>query len=345
MRVLFFSRLFYPHIGGVEKHVAEISKRLARLGYQVGIITEELNTVISKPKSKKIKVYRIPIGASEKLKKFWIWWWLFKNRKLIEKADIIHAHDVAFWYGPFRFLYFKKPFYITFHGYEQYPLSQKAILIRKISEKLAVGNICVGDFMPKWYGTKANFITYGAVANKYCPKAPNNSRQSAIFIGRLDEQTGIMTYLRLLKICKEKGIDLPLIVCGDGSFREKMEKFIKENKLDVQILGFIDNPEKYLSQVRFAFVSRYLAILEAMASRRLVFASYDNPLKKDYLRMAPFAKWIIIESSAEAMYNKLAYYRRHPKEEKKMVEAAYNWAKEQTWEKMVDICLKLWKIK
>ncbi|MBI4999691.1 glycosyltransferase, partial [Candidatus Gottesmanbacteria bacterium] len=171
MRILFLTRLFYPHIGGVEKHVIEISKRLVNLGHEVVVVSESSTSEESRPNSSTsgesfghprgvFTAYKIPIGKNEKFKKFQIWWWFWKNRKLIRQADIVHAHDVGFWYFPFRFLYPRKPFFITFHGYEQYPPSKKAILIRKISEKLVLGNICVGDYIPKWYGTKANFITY-----------------------------------------------------------------------------------------------------------------------------------------------------------------------------------------
>lgn len=42
MKILFFARLFYPHIGGVEKHLFEISTRLTAMGHEVTIVTESL---------------------------------------------------------------------------------------------------------------------------------------------------------------------------------------------------------------------------------------------------------------------------------------------------------------
>src|SRR6266566_2270200 len=104
MRILFFSRLFYPHIGGVEKHVMEIGKRLVAMGHKVIVVTEH-----SEKGSKSIEevngitVQRINVGADDRLKKFGIWRQLWRLRKLISSADIIHCHDVFFWYLPFRF--------------------------------------------------------------------------------------------------------------------------------------------------------------------------------------------------------------------------------------------------
>ena len=342
MRILFLMRLFYPHIGGVERHVVEVAKRLAKLGHEVSVVSETPQSSI-----KYVKTYEIPVGRNEKLKKFQIWWWLWKNRNLIRQADIIHAHDVGFWYFPFRLLYPKKPFFITFHGYEQYPPKKRQILIRKISEKLARGNICVGDYIPKWYGTKATYTIYGGVEILPILQINTNTtnNKNILFIGRLDEQTGIMTYLELLKILKKKGISFKLLICGDGPLKRKADNFIRNNKLEAKILGFVANPEKYLAQTRFAFVSRYLSILEAMAAKKLVFATFDNPIKEDYLKLSPFLKWIIIEGSPEALYNKLVYYTQHPEEEKKKVEEAYNWARQQTWEKVIDLYLKLWRLR
>ena len=39
--ILFFTKLFYPHVGGVEKQVMELSIRLIKLGYKITIVTEK----------------------------------------------------------------------------------------------------------------------------------------------------------------------------------------------------------------------------------------------------------------------------------------------------------------
>ena len=101
MTILFFARRFYPDVGGVEKHVLEIGKRLVKDGHNVIVVTE------SQGKEKEIKGIRIfRIKTPENwFKKFYIWKWLWKNRSLIEKSDVVHAHDVYYWYFPFRFLF------------------------------------------------------------------------------------------------------------------------------------------------------------------------------------------------------------------------------------------------
>ena len=240
MNVLFFSRLFYPHIGGVEKHVFEISKILIQKGHKVLIVAEKHD---SKLKSfeiiNKIEVYRIPISNQGWFRKFSIWGELWKLRKLIKISDVIHCHDVFFWYLPFRFLFLNKPVYTTFHGYESYPLKSKDILMHKIAEKLSVGSICIGHFMKKWYGTKPNYISYGGVNLdiKY-QKLNIKNKNSAVFIGRLDEQTGILTYVNAVKLIRKKIPNFEFKIIGDGQFRKSIEK-------DFEVLGFQKSPEKY----------------------------------------------------------------------------------------------------
>ncbi|MCL5432979.1 MAG: glycosyltransferase family 4 protein [Patescibacteria group bacterium] len=355
MTILFFSRLFYPHIGGVEKHVLKISEILIKKGHKVIIITEQHDKRLSfKQEYSGIKIYRIPfkfISKESWIKKFNIWFWFWQNRELIKDADIIHCHDVFFWYLPFRFLYPRKPVYTTFHGYEGNDLpSTKAIFMHKIAEKLSRGNICVGDYLKKWYGTKPNYVTYGATdIDKIRNLKVNNNRLriknlkfKILFIGRLEEETGISIYLETLKILNEKKLKFNFTVFGDGSLKCKAKEFCKKNKLDVKFKGFIDNAEKYIYSYDYVFTSRYLGIIESLAARKNVFAVYNNKIKNDYLKMTPFAKWIVIEKSPQKLFREIENLITYEIKSIKKVKNAYDWAKNATWKKVADIYLELW---
>jgi glycosyltransferase involved in cell wall biosynthesis len=224
--------------------------------------------------------------------------------------------------------------FTTFHGYEDFPLKPEDIFMHKVSEKLSMGNICIGDFIPKWYGTKPDFVSYGAVDLPKKEKGPANA-ESAVFIGRLDEQTGILTYNQAVDIIRKKILDFDFLVIGDGKYKNRINN--KNKKLKAVV-----NAAKYFQDYEFAFVSRYLSILEAVAAKRLVFAVYDNPIKEDYLRLAPFSKQIVIFNSPSELSSKLLYYRSHPKAKEKMIEKGYLWVQKQTWEKMVKTYLRLW---
>jgi len=339
MNILFFSRLFHPNIGGVEKHVLKISEVLIKKGHNVTVVSEQ-DAHFTGSNYRRIAIYKMPVGKNNWFKKFRIWIWLLKNISLIKKADVIHCHDVFFWYLPFRFLFPFKKVFVTFHGYENYPLKSRQILMHKISEKLAFGNICIGDFIQKWYKTKPTYVSYGAVdvirSKRRKHEKEKQNKNSAVFIGRLDKQTGIKMYVDAYKLIKKKIPDFELLAIGDGPYRGKIAK-------DIKTLGFQREPEKHFKNYRFAFVSRYLSILEAMAYRKLVFAVFDDPIKKDYLEMSPFAKYIIISGSLADLCSKIKLYLNSRKQERKLVEKAFFWVRKQTWNELTNIYLKLWQ--
>ena len=342
MTILFFARRFYPLIGGVEKHVFEISSHLIQKGHRVIVVTEQTGnedqTELLPVKGKKtyIEIHRIPTGTNERLKKFQIWSALWKLRKLIFSADIVHCHDVFFWYLPFRFIYRHKPVFITFHGYESFPIKRKAIFVRKISEKLTKGNICIGDFIAKYYGTIPDFISYGAVTVSELKSSRKIKTDSAVFIGRLDEQTSILTYAKSISLIQNRYKSFKFLVVGEGKYKRYIANRFK-------VIGFQRDIHAYLANSHYAFISRYLGILEAFAARRLVFAVFDNPVKEDYLKLSPFAPFMVITNNPKDLSDKLHYYRKHPEEESILIEEAYSWVQEQTWEKMVTTYLDLWK--
>ncbi|SRR3989344_3297406 len=165
MNILFLSRLYYPHVGGVERHLRGLSRALSRR-HNITIVTEKhdesLPDVERMPEA---LVYRISLkNVSEKSKKWVIWKWINTNQHLFDQADVIHAEDVYYWIIPYKILHpFKKSF-VTFQGWEcRYPIPHRFKLIRRIYELMADGNVCIGEFISKWYGTKPTIVSYAAV--------------------------------------------------------------------------------------------------------------------------------------------------------------------------------------
>lgn len=332
MTILFLTPRFYPEIGGVEKHSFEIAKILSKK-HRVIVFTQGEKD--QRQNIKGIKVIRLNFGKKNWFKKFRIWLKLLKYRKVIEKADIIHCHDVFFWYLPLRIIYPRKKVYITFHGYEGvFPPELTAVFIRKLSEKLSNGNMAVGKYIEKWYGTKANSILYGAVKKtNYSMSEKKHSKLRILFIGRLEKDTGIEIYSKVLKRLKNYNFE----ACGDGSLKNELESFGK-------IHGFVKNLDKYIGKADVIFSSSYLSILDAMIQKKPVFSVYENPLKRDYLKMTPFSKWIYISNSFQKTLNQISFVVRKDEMREKNLLNSYNWVREKTWEKVVRNYLTLWNI-
>lgn len=294
---------------------------------------------------KKITVYRMPLFKKGRLKKLYIWMWLIKNIKIIHTSDIIHCHDVFFWYLPLRFIFLRKPVFTTFHGYEEFPVPLKNKLIRKISEKLSWGNICVGEYIKKWYGTRSNYITYGGIdridsKREKILRSANSQIQDEkslkiLFVGRLEKDLGLNIYIETLKLLKDKGIKFEFKVCGDGILKRKIEQY-------GMVFGFVNNVGKYLEDTDIVFASSYLSILESIAFRKTVITAYNNSLKEDYLKMTPFNKWINIVNNKYDLLNKVEDLIKNPDLYHKMQKEAYNWVSTQTWKNITVNYINLW---
>ena len=331
--ILFISKLYYPHIGGVEKHLDFLCRELIRGGMSVTILTEQFTKRLNLYEKKDgVEIVRIPVTEKLFLKKFFIWKWILFHPLFLFKFNVIHIHDVFYYVLPFRLLFFFKKVFITFHGYEGYPIKFRWIVARKIAEYLTNGNICVGDFMKKWYFTRPTSVIYGAVSLRSTNSKPKD--HSALFFGRLDDQTGILEYIEAYKKIKQKYANFKLTVIGEGPLRNKIPK-------EVEVIKFKSNVDQYIQANRFIFVSRYLSMLEALSQKREVIAVYDNPIKKDYIYISPFKKYVSVAGTSKEISN-IVLRKLKNNQNYEMVEAGYSWAQKLTWKKMAKTYLQLW---
>jgi len=297
VKILFLTRRFYPHIGGVEKHIWKVSEQLIKKGHTVSIIAE--NHSPSEVQNgwtsyKGIPVLCVDFGKESTWKKFHIWQWILAHMRLFLMADVIHAHDVLFWYLPLRCLFFWKPVFTTFHGDEKrFPPAQNAVLMRKISAAMSRASINVGSYLEKWYGVKADVTIWGAVEKTDVPaRKMGHSPLHILLLGRLEKDISIQKYAEILEKLNAQKFPFKLDVCGDGTAAEQLEKYGKMH-------GFVENVNPYVADSHLVLCSSYLAILEALSYGRRVVAFYENDMKKDYLSLTPFAKWICITDSVE----------------------------------------------
>ncbi len=348
MRILMFAWVFWPHVGGVEKHVERVGRVLVRRGHEVKVFTVAHDRNLpEREEHDGIEVLRFQKRNPDDWERRRIMWWLFRRFDLFRWAQVIHCHDFMtfhYWYLPFRFLYFRKPVYITFHGYEGYPLSSRIIRIRRFDNRMVWGSLAIGDFIVRWYGTHHDFISYGGV--DVPPGDPGEPEtDAALFVGQLREDTSILVYLDALRELRTTyGIDLPLDVCGDGPLRREVERRIERDGLNVIMHGMVHDTTPYLLRCRFAFVSSYLAILEAMVYRQAVFSVYGNPLKRDYLCLIPQAERMLsISSGPSEIAREVAALMADRTKLAERLDAAHRFARAHSWEQMADLYLSLYR--
>jgi len=323
MKIVLLVRLYAPHIGGVEKHVQKITDELIRLRHQVTIVTEQYTE--SLPEEEVVggaTVIRIPVAkVGEWSKKFVIWRWFFRCHRLLSGADIIHIHDVVFWVYLYKLLHPSRRIFATFHGWEGvYPIPPKNILQRRLDAAITAGNICIGDYIAKWYGIKPTLVSYGAVSHSHQARFKLTHPPVLLFLGRLEDNTGWRECVARYRRLKSR-IGWRLVVAGDGPLKGLAPP-------EASVLGVVGDPRALITNATYVFTSGYLGILEAMAAGRIVLSHAENPLKADYLRGHPMAKFIALDDNLPT--------RLPPKPKL--------WARNQTWPKLANQYLRLWRL-
>lgn len=320
MNILFITRLFYPHIGGVEKHVLEVSKKLKVKNQKVTILTGKYDKSLKDEEIiNGIKVVRFPHTNIKFIGLISIWLWLFRHRDLLTSSDLVHIHDVFIWYLPFRFFYPNKPVFTTIHGLEwDKPLNKVSIFQKRLAAKLSNRTVGVGKFLEKYLSIKFNLITYGATTI-FRNMVVNEKTNSIVYVGRLEENTGILEFIKWLKVKGEKwevngklslasqspGERLKVDFCGDGVLRNECQKH-------GTVHGFCD-PTLYLKKAEYCVPGGYLAALEALSYNCKLKLFWNNRIKEDYWKMSPFVR-----------------------------KDVKTWAKEQTWDKLANEYLNLY---
>jgi glycosyltransferase involved in cell wall biosynthesis len=350
LKIVQLTPFYFPHIGGVEHHVEQLNAKLLKTKLQtsISVITLQHDAALPLIDSRKeVAVHRMPMADTNNklIFKFSLWLQIWKLRQLLFEADVIQIHDIFWWLIPVLPFISRQKVFITFHGYEGNTLPKwNQIFWKRVAEKFTNGSIAIGEFQRKWYGIEPSYISYGAAESSSSVKlrmTKKDKRQKTedkrlVFIGRLETDNGIMKYLEAVK--ELRGAKLKLDIYGDGTLRDTAEEYVRKYKLPVKFYGFTEAAAKQLPNYDIAFVSRYLSIIEALGVGIPVIAQYNNELQLDYLQLAPFAKWITIAQDSKEMSESL-------RKNKVLASEAQAWAKKQTWEKVVEVYLILWKSK
>ena len=101
-----------------------------------------------------------------------------------------------------------------------------------------------------------------------------------VSVGRLVKEKGFDILLKAHKLLLEEGVLNNIVILGEGSEREKLEKYIEENNLEnsVKLLGFKENPYPYIKKSDAVVLSsRYegfsLVVVESLVLNKKVIST------------------------------------------------------------------------
>jgi glycosyltransferase involved in cell wall biosynthesis len=330
VNIVQITRLYSPHIGGVEKVVNHLSKKLVRMGHDVSIITSKYRDSLQSYSTEDgVNIFRINSIPIRFIGLVAIWIQIARISNQIRSADIIHIHDVFLWYIPFRILFPFKKVFITFHGWEGTHITFNSLMQKKLASLLSNKTMVVGEYLTKIYGIKSQYVSYGATERISLNK--KKLPDTILYLGRLDRSTDLPFLLKFLKKIPKS---YKIIFCGDGELRSDCEKIGK-------VTGFTD-PVPYIKRSNIVFAGGYLSVLESLVCKCETVVICVGSIRKMAFKSTPFSKYIHIvtnEASLSSTLRKLISSKAISEKAKK----GYNVARFYSWDKLANDYLKFWK--
>ena len=207
------------------------------------------------------------------------------------------------------------PYSFTVHGPEEFDSPEQLSLAEKIDRASAV--VAVSSFgrsqLFRWVepeqwskvnvvrcGVDQDFLTKG-------PQPPADNRR-LVCIGRLAPQKGQLLILDAVKALLTEGVQVEVVLAGDGPLRGAIERRIRELGLGeaVRITGWISNEEvrRELVAARALLLPSFaeglpVVLMEALALGRPAISSYVAGIPE--LLEHGVSGWLVPAGSAEAM--------------------------------------------
>lgn len=251
MKILLYSKVFHPSVGGIETITATLAENYQAEGCEPVVVTETacLNSddfpysVVRKPKWR------------EKL-------------KLCLEADVIHSNGASIAMVPYAIMA-RKPFVWTHNGYQvmcvdglgwnesgatpMTPVASVWFHINKFGfasglnegckllvRRLVAHYYAINVAATKWVAYRQPlprqvvlYTPYPLGRFKHAPISRNDKHFEFIFVGRLVNEKGVETLIRAMsKICLNPSMSATrLAIVGSGPLREKLETMVHEMKL------------------------------------------------------------------------------------------------------------------
>ncbi len=295
MKIIQVSPYFYPHLGGVESHVLELSKKLIKRGHEVVVFTTQLEGtkergVVEGVPVKRVKplsiIFSTPIMPH------------IGHELVKTECDIIHSHSPPPLSSFFTVRAAKRkkvPHVLTYHCDLEIPVPLGSLIVQLYENTLGAYTVRKSDRIittTTTYGATSravwhrdsHIIPNAVDADRFHPSnKPGNVRKKlgikeddkmVLYVGRLVFHKGL-DYL--IESAKYLGDDVKYVIGGTGDFRPELENLVKRFELEGRIIfpGRIPNkelPKYYAATDIFVLpsISRLEAFgivaLEAMAS-------------------------------------------------------------------------------
>jgi glycosyltransferase involved in cell wall biosynthesis len=304
MHVCMLTDYFLPHLlGGTERTVYEISRRLIKRGHKVTVITLDVHEHQRRSHNEGMDIHRLPAISMTRLVRAQLTVSLsaaFETNRIIKslRPDILHAHNLYFnltAITPILKCRSRLPLVTTLHLPKmQYGSASLDTLIQiylksigraviEYSDRLVAVSESVLNHAIKDLGVQASKITFipnGVDLGLYSPSDQPPKYPVITYIGRLIQNKGPQFLVQAVPIILKAHPEAHINIVGEGPLRNKLMQDVVSQGLEgrVQFLGTVVDVLPILRATTI-FVrpslteGMSLAVLEAMACGLPIVAS------------------------------------------------------------------------
>lgn len=282
MKVIQVTPRYFPHIGGNEKHVKEISEMLVMKGFEVEVLCTD--------SSRKLPRQEIINGV--KVTRFWAFspndsyyfspsmYFYLKD----QTYDVMHAHNYHSFTSLFAALAKKRKFIFTPHSFGFNKSLTKNILhklykpfgsyIFKSADKIISIAKIEKEMLIETFNIPVTKIIYLPLPIKLVPKKELKYQKrftKIAFFGRLSQEKNIDVLIYAFEKVKNINPECKLFIAGDGPLKKELEDIGKKVE-SVHFTGplfnndlndFIDDIDIFVLPSKFEVSPR--SVIEAMS--------------------------------------------------------------------------------
>lgn len=375
-RYCIFAANYLPNLGGVERYTYNLANELVTKGNEVTVVTSNVFILPQEERIDKINVLRIPCwnvlaGRFPVLK--YDAWFRKLNRELCNREFDFVIVQTRFYLHSFYAVRFAKkkrlPCIVIEHGTNHFTVNNcvldaaghiyehmiSALVKSNCQQFYGVSNDCC-----RWlqhFGITANGVLYNAVnladineklqhpAEDYRKKFSLGNRIIVTYAGRLVREKGILKLLEAVKTVRASGVDVILMIAGDGDLYQEINQ---ANIPYAHLLGRLDF-EHVISLLGdtdiFCLPTDYpegfpTSVLEAAACRCYIVTT-TNGGSKELLLDADYGM-VLSENTADNIANAISYAATNYEYRDKAVGRTYNRLQNMfTWEKTASKIIEL----
>jgi glycosyltransferase involved in cell wall biosynthesis len=265
MKIGIITSQYWPHAGGIEKHIEQLTDGLTDRGHIVTVISADAKSQLSDMTvHDEVLVRRLaPVGPDSAFHFAPGIWSLIRRTSF----DIIHVHNYHSLPFTIGGIGSKVPLVCTphYHAESDDPFRNKMLkLYNPIGRKVlnsAAAVIAVSTWeqerLKRDFGTDSIIIPNGIEIDRFASASPDSNKNPILLtVGRLVEYKGIQHVIRALTELP----DYTLRIAGDGPYRDTLEQDAIEAGVDnrVKFLGYVPDsklPKQYAAADVFVSMS------------------------------------------------------------------------------------------